>query len=454
MASKTFDPPFAGSGDKTAIPDPTQPGGEVSYTEGFTLDYELDQVTEPTAKDVPRQETNQLYFDITEFLQELQQHGLSIYNATYDYAVGAHTIGSDGILYRALLVNGPASVVRNPVSDASGTWLSNRGDLRGYVGTFDFEPGDIAKGSDDILYVCTLANGPSSSVVGPVGDTTGRWQSLRADLVDYSATFDYAITDYSKGTDGLLYRAAIVNGPSTSVVNPVGDVTGTWVLVGGSSASVITTVFTVSDPTWAPTAGVKTLKVTVTGGGGGGGGAESDLPRNGCGVSGSAAGTGIKTINAPIDASYAVVVGGGGTGGAGITGSDGGDGGDSSFDGASIAIITGSGGNGGTGAASPLPVNGGAQGKIGGAASNGDLNIAGGDSGRMVVLNDGVVQNSIAGASYWGGGGALLSVDFFTGSGSPGVAHGSGGAGALSSTATDYDGGDGAEGIVVVEEYF
>lgn len=453
MASKTFTVPFADSGDKTAVPDPTQPAGAVSYTEGFPIEYELDQVTEPTALDVPRQETNQLWFDVTEFLQELQQNGLSVYNATYNYVVGAYTIASDGIFYRALLVNGPASTVRDPVGDTSGSWLSNRGDIRGYVGTFDFEPGDVAKGSDDVVYTCLIANGPTSSVVDPVGDTTGRWESLRADVVDYVATFDYAITDYSKGTDGLLYRAAIVNGPSTSVVNPVGDATGTWILLSGSTPTT-TTVFTASDPTWTPTPGVKSLRVAVTGGGGGGGGAESDIPRNGCGVSGSAAGTAIKTINAPLDASYAVVVGGGGAGGAGITGSDGGDGGDSSFDGIGISIITGTGGNGGTGAAAPLPVNGGELGEVGGTASNGDLNIAGGDSGRMVVLNDGVVQNSVSGASYWGGGGAITSVDFFTGAGSSGVAYGSGGAGAMSSTGSDYNGGAGAEGIVVVEEYF
>ena len=454
MASKTFTVPFADSGDKAAIPDPTQVGGEVSYTEGFTLDYELDQVTEPTAKDVPRQETNQLYFDITEFLQEIQQNGLSIYNATYDYAVGAHTIGSDGILYRALLVNGPASVVRDPVSDASGTWLSNRGDIRGYVGTFDFEPGDVAKGSDDILYVCTLANGPSSSVVGPVGDTTGRWRSLRADLIDYSATFDYALRDYAKGTDGLLYRAAIVNGPSTSVVNPVGDVTGTWILMSTPVAPLTTTVFTASDPTWAPTAGVKALKVIVTGGGGGGGGAVGTDANVACGVSGSAAGTGIKTVNAPIAASYAVVVGSGGIGGAGVTGSDGGDGGDSSFDGIGISIITGSGGNGGDGDPTPTTGIDGSLGETGGAASNGDLNIGGGDSGRMQIISGEVVHNSRSGSSYWGGGGAITTGVSTAADGSPGVAYGSGGAGALTTAVSDHDGGDGAEGIVVVEEYF
>lgn len=453
MASKTFTVPFADSGDKTAVPDPTQPGGEVSYTEGFGPDYELDQVTEPTAKDVPRQETNQLWFDATEFLQEIQQNGLPVYNATYDYAVGAHTIASDGILYRALLVNGPASTVRDPVGDTSGSWLSNRGDIRGYVGTFDFGPGDVAKGSDDVVYTCLIANGPTSSVVDPVGDTTGRWESLRADVVDYVATFDYAIRDYAKGTDGFLYRVAIVNGPSTSVVNPVGDVTGTWFLVGGAATPIATTVFTASDPTWAPTAGVKSLKVTVTGGGAGGGGTLGGIGLTTGGVSGSAAGTGIKTINAPIASSYAVVVGAGGAGGAGVTGDDGGDGGDSSFVGTGTPIITGSGGNGGTGF--PILPTGDfiESGELGGAASNGDLNIQGGDSGLTMIVGGEIIHYSKSGASFWGGGGAITA--YANGAdGSPGVAYGSGGAGSLTGNSTPRDGGDGGEGIVVVEEYF
>lgn len=72
---KYFKFPFATSGDKTAIPDTVQPGGEVSYPQGFGPDYELDPGVFPAAKDVPRDETNQLYFDITNALKEYQEFG-------------------------------------------------------------------------------------------------------------------------------------------------------------------------------------------------------------------------------------------------------------------------------------------------------------------------------------------------------------------------------------------
>ena len=42
-------------------------------------------------------------------------------------------------------------------------------------------------------------------------------------LTDYLANLSYAI-----GSDGNFYQCKINNGPSSAVVNPVGDVTGTW----------------------------------------------------------------------------------------------------------------------------------------------------------------------------------------------------------------------------------
>lgn len=45
----------------------------------------------------------------------------------------------------------------------------------------------------------------------------------------YDATTNYTVPACVIGSDGLLYRALIANGPSTTIVNPVGDITGTWV---------------------------------------------------------------------------------------------------------------------------------------------------------------------------------------------------------------------------------
>lgn len=48
-------------------------------------------------------------------------------------------------------------------------------------------------------------------------------------ILGYDALTDYiADLSYVVGSDGNLYQCGINNGPSSSIVNPVGDVTGTW----------------------------------------------------------------------------------------------------------------------------------------------------------------------------------------------------------------------------------
>ena len=44
----------------------------------------------------------------------------------------------------------------------------------------------------------------------------------------YSTSYDYPLDVIVRGSDGGLYRCAVVNGPSTTVVDPVGDITGAW----------------------------------------------------------------------------------------------------------------------------------------------------------------------------------------------------------------------------------
>lgn len=74
--SKFFNIPFATSGDKATIPEAVQPGGAMSYTEGFGPDYERDPASDPLAKRVPRDETNEYLFQITNSLRFIQLYGL------------------------------------------------------------------------------------------------------------------------------------------------------------------------------------------------------------------------------------------------------------------------------------------------------------------------------------------------------------------------------------------
>lgn len=80
--AKKYKVPFAFTGDKTTVPVALQPDGSVSYTQGFGPDYELDKLVDPiNAKDVPRDQTNQLFFDVTESIGEVQLYGAALWSA-------------------------------------------------------------------------------------------------------------------------------------------------------------------------------------------------------------------------------------------------------------------------------------------------------------------------------------------------------------------------------------
>lgn len=99
--------------------------------------------------------------------------------------------------------------------------------LTKYYNFVDYPVGWRVVGSDYKIYRCLIANGPSSSVVSPISDTTSTWV-LDLDDNTYSAYIDYVVGKRVIGSDGNEYKCLIANGPATSTVNPVGDTTGTW----------------------------------------------------------------------------------------------------------------------------------------------------------------------------------------------------------------------------------
>lgn len=63
---------------------------------------------------------------------------------------------------------------------------------------------------------------------------TYRWIKAINDLgiLGYDTATDYTNGSVSVGTDREIYKCRIANGPSSSVVDPVGDLTGTWIKTG------------------------------------------------------------------------------------------------------------------------------------------------------------------------------------------------------------------------------
>lgn len=243
----------------------------------------------------------------------------------------------------------------------------------------------------------------------------------------------------------VLVKAAV-----TSIVS--GAVTDKRLLLPGPTAvsSINVRVYTSND-TWSKPAGLVLAHVKVVGAGGGGGGAAGVSGSYSAGAGGGGGGYAEKFYTADdLGSSEAVVVGAAGTAGAN-TGGDGGTGGDSTF--GTPTKLTGSGGVGGGGAATTGTSKTSGVGGDGGSASGGNINIPGGagHDGHIGDVNDGNgVRGGMGGSSHMGFGAKHGSL-----AGSTGGAYGGGGSGAMadSLTGTDYAGGAGAAGVVIVTEF-
>ncbi len=209
--------------------------------------------------------------------------------------------------------------------------------------------------------------------------------------------------------------------------------------------------------TYTTPTGVRALKVTAIGGGGGGGGVNGSSTASTVAYSdgGGGAGYAIALITS-VAASYTYTVGAGGTGGA-AGANAGAAGGNSTFSDGTVTI-TGGGGSGGAGdtgtTSTAAYVGAPGIGTITGLGSPGGMVGKGvGFTGFGRVVSGAV--NSLAGSGFCPiVGGGILSATASTGTNA--AVYGEGGSGIRTSAAvaTDYAGGNGFQGIIIVEEYF
>ena len=94
--------PFASSGDKDVIPKPIQAGGEVSFAEGFGVDYQADP-GDPDVLYPERGKFNELMFQITNLLTQYQGFGFPLFLTSTDnsgtpylYSVNSYVRFDDG----------------------------------------------------------------------------------------------------------------------------------------------------------------------------------------------------------------------------------------------------------------------------------------------------------------------------------------------------------------------
>jgi hypothetical protein len=200
-----------------------------------------------------------------------------------------------------------------------------------------------------------------------------------------------------------------------------------------------------SSGTWTKPAGLRGAIVEVWGGGGGGGGTiGATNPAQGEGGGGGGGGYVRKLYKASeLNSTEAVTVGAGGTV---ASGADGNAGGSSTFKG-----LTAGGGGGGsvmTSTTGTTVTLGGTR----GSASGGDLNCVGSNGGNGRVFAGFVAFTNFGGPSP-SGGGLTHQFDLAASNGSAGQAPGGGGSGSFSAN-TNFSGGVGAAGAVLITTYF
>jgi hypothetical protein len=214
---------------------------------------------------------------------------------------------------------------------------------------------------------------------------------------------------------------------------------------GGGGGPVNTEVLTVSG-TYTVPGSVSRIRVTLVGAGGGGGGADS---------TGTAGGGGggaivIKTYDVSPSDAFDYTIGALGAGGA-AGNNEGTDGGDTTWDDAGTPITAGGGdgGNSQAGGGTYASVGGG----TGGTPSGGDINIRGPLAQRAFRLSATQAVPSNGANHPFGPGGDAGQAAGTDGGDAPADSFGAGGGGATAFGGTDQAGGDGAPGVIIVEEY-
>lgn len=244
--------------------------------------------------------------------------------------------------------------------------------------------------------------------------------------------------------DGTAVPAGYIDGVTTIKY----DLSNDRFELSGNAIGIVTITIVAASGAYSPPPNVRALEFIAIGGGGGGGGVDGQGANTGAASTGGGGGGISIDFTASIESSYTIVIGAGGSGGA--AGNNNGVAGGTTTVTSTGVNLSSTGGAGGAGqlATSVAQINGGAA---GGSGSGGTLNLLGQPSLLSTVQVNGAIGSaSLSGCSY-----LLGSVQSVIGNGSNATIYGVGGGACLVAGVTDdYSGGDGADGVVIVKEYY
>lgn len=269
-------------------------------------------------------------------------------------------------------------------------------------------------------------------------DGTGTDPNFSAANNPVGSSIEFAAQNFTAANNGLF----LVTGSGVNYVE-VTNASGV-----AENDKTIGTGYVIKQSVWTRPANLKYVITELVGGGGGGGGSNVAGSEGGNGGSGGGGGYARKLIGASsLGSIEPVAIGKGGAGGG--AGSDGTTGRTTRF-GAHCSATGGEFGEG-TGVE---PINGGA----GGIGTGGDINIRGdaGSGGHIVTTATRGAPSSAGGSSLLGGGGKGVGRGG-TGAGTnggDGGLYGGGAGGGTGDSSGDASGGAGAQGVVIVTEYY
>ena len=154
-----------------------------------------------TAEIPPFENFNFLQQLCTQGLAHLNEQGIGVWDPLTTYPVGALTKGSDGNIYKSSLEQSS----NDPVSDGGTNWNQSN-EMSEYNPTYNYTPDRVVKGSDKDYYICLLNNGTDSSVVDPVGDVSGTWSFLLAPSITSAVSIEVGV-DFPTITECLKWAS-------------------------------------------------------------------------------------------------------------------------------------------------------------------------------------------------------------------------------------------------------
>ena len=263
---------------------------------------------------------------------------------------------------------------------------------------------------------------------------------------DFAGIGAHTLSVQRQGSDTIEGKsAAIVLSVTRASITLSSDGSSKW-NVTNKTPSIQKTII-LSNGTYTTPTGCKAILIEAIGAGGGGGGALGASSQASA-ASGGGAGGYVIRFESPPSATYSVTIGTGGAGGIGAA--NGTDGNGTDFGGVAQA-------NGG-GAGKTMPTGTSAlfmDGGNGSYASAGDWGSSGGDGERGIRLSGTVASSGSGAAASLYSGATKGNIAQANGLDANAERHfGGGGPGALSFNATPQTGGVGADGVVIVTEYY